>query len=130
MKKTLIFCLAMVMVLGFLAVGCEKKPDPNKYMVKVEVVGDDEQGTKVFGQIRADNPSSAGFATKPIEIVIPESVEAECGPANYEVSFMAWSPRKMKCRIYVDGKELKPPDVLYNIGEGSFSAMFELKEKQ
>ena len=129
MKKFLIVCLVALMVLSLTMVGCEKKPDPNKYIVKIEVTGDKEQGTKIYGKIKPDVPSTAGFSSKPIELVIPGSVEVECGPANYEVSFMAWSKKKMNCKVYVDGVEWTPPKVLVAASEGSYSAMFELPEK-
>lgn len=129
MGKKVLAVLLSVLFLSICLLGCAPKKDPSKRIVKIEVTGDKEQGTKMFGAIKPDVPSSAGFSSKSIEIVIPGSVEVECGPANYEVSFMAWSQRKMKCQIYVDGVAWNPPKVLVNAGEGSYSAMFEIKAK-
>lgn len=129
MGKKILAVVLSVLFLSVCFMGCAPKKDPNKRIVKIELTGDKEQGTKMFGAIKPDVPSTAGFSSKSFEIVIPGSVEVECGPANYEVSIMAWSQKKMKCQIYVDGVAWNPPQVLVNASEGSYSAMFEIKDK-
>lgn len=126
-KSTALFILVAFILVIFMA-GCQEQKNPNKKTVKIEVSGEKYDGTntKIFGNLKPDNPSGAGFANRSFEIVIPGSVECEAGPANYEVSVMAWNPKTMKLKVFVDGEELKPPKILLNITEGSYSGMFTI----
>jgi hypothetical protein len=129
-KVKVIMALFLVVLLT-LAAGCGGESKAGKKMIKVEVTGDELKGSKVFGSIRADDPGGAGFSSKTIEIVVPGSVETLCGPANYDVRFMAWSTKKLKCHIYMDGQEMLPPKLLIEAREGEYSAMFTIdKEAQ
>lgn len=129
MKKGLIVITALLVIMGIFLMGCEPQKDPNKKTIKIEITSDKNKGEKVAGKIRTDFPQAAGFNTKHFEIVVPGSVEVQAGKgASYEVFLMGWSPRSFKCRIYIDGEEIKPPRLAVKNREGSYSGMFEIKK--
>lgn len=135
MKKIDIALLVAILFTSIILTGCgQKKEDPNKRTVKIEVnvkEGQTPVNPTVNGGLNANDSKSAGFVSQIIKITPPGFQEIKCGPSEYELKLLDFNSRHHELKMYMDGKEMKRGQdmVVIDNPERGFSVTFKIDEK-